>query len=418
MRRSVYLVQPTYHDPSGQLHHGERLFYASLALPALSSTIPDDWEKSFCLEYFDEVDYETDAEVVGITSMGYDILHGQEIAAEFKRRGRTVIMGGAQAHFSAPRLKDVCDTVVHGHPDREDMAGLLADAAAGRLKPEYRFGMDVDFPFDYSLFEGREIMFMPLLSSIGCRNHCSFCCTGATYLGGFHLRDIDCVLADIQTFHDRSRHACFDDPNIFNDRGHLIELCRRMDTEGFELRWGAQCTLEVADDPAALAALHRAGCRFLMVGLESLNQGSLDTVDKKLQADRHRERLRRIREAGIAVGGYFVLGLDGDTEATFDELRAFIDTSGIAVPILNILLPAPGTRLYEQLARAGRLLITDEEELLGNNARYPIRLDEKGRPPVECGLTVQRYPSTQTGSKPKDKEAGQCGSLPRRRPGW
>jgi radical SAM superfamily enzyme YgiQ (UPF0313 family) len=372
VRRKIYFVQPTYRDPAGRLHRGEKLFYASLALPALSSTVPDDWEKSFCLEYFEEVDFETDAPVVGITTMGYDLLHGREIAAEFKRRGRTVIMGGPQAHFSATRLRDVCDAVVHGHPDREDMAGLLADAAAGRLKPEYRFGMDVDFPFDYSPFDSRKIMFMPLLGSIGCRNHCSFCCTGALYRGRFHLRDIDCVLADIRTFHDRNRHACFDDPNIYNDREHLIELCRRMDAEGFELRWGAQCTLDAADDPAALAALHRAGCRFLMVGLESLDQGSLDAVGKQLRAERHRERLRRIRGAGIAVGGYFVLGLDGDTRSTFDELRKFIDTSGIAVPILNILIPAPGTHLYDQLARAGRLLIHDEEELLRNNARYSI----------------------------------------------
>ncbi len=372
MKRGIYLVQPTYRNPAGQLHRGEKLLYASLALPALSTTVPDDWEKSFCLEYFDEVDYETDAEVVGITSMGYDLLHGQEIAAEFKRRGKTVIIGGQQAHFSAPRLRDVCDAVVHGHPDREDMAELLEDAAAGRLKPEYRFGMNVDFPFDYTLFEGREIMFMPLLSSIGCRNHCTFCCTAAAYRGRFHRREIDCVLADIRTFYDRNRHACFDDPNIYNERDHLIELCRRMDTEGFELRWGAQCTLEVADDPAALTALQRAGCRFLMVGLESLSQGSLDAVNKKVRAERHRDRLHRIREAGIAVGGYFVLGLDGDTPATFDELREFIDTSAIAVPILNILLPAPGTPLFDQLTRAGRLLISDEEELLRNNARYSI----------------------------------------------
>ena len=259
MERKVYLVQPTYHDPAGSLHKGEKLLYASLALPALSSTIPDDWEKSFCLEYFDEVDYETDAPVVGITTMGYDLLHGQEIAAEFKRRGKTVILGGQQAHFSAPRLKDVCDAVVHGHPDREDMAGLLEDADDERLKPEYHFGLDVDLPFDYGVFAGREIMYMPLLSSIGCRNRCTFCCTAAAYRGGFHLRDIDCVLADMRVVHESTRNACFDDPNIYNDRHYLLELCRRMESEGFEFRWGAQCTIEAGDDPEVLAAAVSVG---------------------------------------------------------------------------------------------------------------------------------------------------------------
>ena len=372
MRKKIYLVQPTYRNPAGLLHKGESLIYASLALPALSATIPDDWEKAFCLEYFDEVDFDTDASVVGITSMGYDLLRGREIAAEFRRRGKTVLFGGSQAHFSAPRLSEECDAVIHGHPGPADMRALLSDAASGRLRREYRFGLDVGFPFDFSVFDGRCIRFMPLLSSVGCRNACSFCCTYAAYEGAFRLRGIEHVLADIRSVRARSRYACFVDPNIYNSRSHLLTLCERMASEDFGLRWGAQCTIEMGDDQQLLDALHRAGCRFLMVGLESLGQQNLATVGKKTDAGRHRERIRRIQGNGIAVGGYFILGMDGDTLATFDELFDFIRATRIAVPILNILIPAPGTPLYERLEREGRLLVLNEEDFLRNNARYSV----------------------------------------------
>jgi hypothetical protein len=42
----------------------------------------------------------------------------------------------------------------------------------------------------------------------------------------------------------------------------------------------------------------------------------------------------------------------------------------IALPVLNLLLPAPGTRMFEQLKQEGRLLIEDEEDYLLNNLLY------------------------------------------------
>ncbi len=230
----------------------------------------------------------------------------------------------------------------------------------------------MDFPFDFDMFDGRHIRFMPLLSSIGCRNTCSFCCTHATYGGAFELRGIEHVLADVCRVRARTRNACFVDPNVYNSRSHLLTLCERMISEGFGLRWGAQCTIEIGDDQQLLEVLHRAGCRFLMVGLESLNQENLAAVGKKTIVARHRERIHRIQGNGIAVGGYFILGMDGDTPASFEDLYAFIQTTRIAVPILNILIPAPGTPLYERLEREKRLLVRNEEDFLRNNARYSV----------------------------------------------
>jgi len=125
MQRKIYLIEPSYRDATGKLLQGERVLYCSLELPALSATVPAVWEKEFCMEYFEEVNFETDASVIGILSMGYDILHGIEIAEEFKRRGKTVIFGGPQARLTLRRLRSVCHPVVHGHPGSYEMRGIL-----------------------------------------------------------------------------------------------------------------------------------------------------------------------------------------------------------------------------------------------------------------------------------------------------
>jgi hypothetical protein len=60
MRKKIYFIQPTYCDQKGQLLKGRNLFIHSLALPALSAAVSPDWQKEFCLEFFEDVNYDTD----------------------------------------------------------------------------------------------------------------------------------------------------------------------------------------------------------------------------------------------------------------------------------------------------------------------------------------------------------------------
>lgn len=372
MRRKIYFAQPTYRDRAGALFKGNSIFIHSLAMPMLSATVPSGWEKDFCIEYFDDIDYQTDAPVIGISSMGYDIIHGQEIAEEFKRRGKIVIFGGYQAHFSVERLQGVCDSIVHGNPGPFEMAGLLRDVETGNLAPAYHCGVHLDFPFDYSVFEGRNIRCTPILSSIGCGNNCEFCCTAAVYGGRYHLRQIEYVIADLRAARARGRWMGFVDSNIYADREYLRRLCAAVSAAKLDVHWGAEGTIDIGRDPETLRAMKRAGCVLLFVGLETPNQASLDSVGKPYSAEGQSEAVGEIHRAGIAVAGYFLLGLDGDTSETFEQVYRFIRDTRVNLPALNLLLPAPGTRTFARLDREGRLVVRTEDEFLRNNLSYNI----------------------------------------------
>ena len=167
MKKSIYLIQPTYRDRYGTLLKGKSLYTISLALPAVASTVPEDWEIRTCYEYFEDVDFDTDASVIGISSMGYEIYRGIELADEFRRRGRTVIFGGFQPHMSTAFVAPHCDAVVHGNPGRADMRRILDDALQGRLLPEYHCGIDLDYEVDYTRLDTKRVMFTPVFTSVG-----------------------------------------------------------------------------------------------------------------------------------------------------------------------------------------------------------------------------------------------------------
>lgn len=370
MKRKIYLIQPTYRDREGRLLKGRSLFVHSLALPALSAVIPAEWEKEFCLEYFDEVDFDTDASVVGISCMVCDIFHASEMAREFRRRGKTVLIGGCAAQLWKAVVRPVADALVFGNPGPGDMARILADAEANRLAPEYACGMDVDFPFDYSVLRDRPISFMPVLASVGCRNRCEFCSTAAMGRGQHCLRSLDHVMADLRAVRRTTRRVAFVDNNFYNSRAHLMDLCRRIIDERLDILWGAECTLNVGEDPESLRLLRRAGCRMLIIGVESVNSDNLRDARKPNLADRYREQFRNIRDAGIYVGGFFIFGFDGDDPATVGELFAAIRDLRISLPMVNVLTPVPGTDLFERLERQGRMLMTDRVEFLRQNLHY------------------------------------------------
>jgi radical SAM superfamily enzyme YgiQ (UPF0313 family) len=302
--------------------------------------------------------------------MGYDILHGHEIADAFRRQGKLVLFGGHQAHLSRGELRDVADCIVYGYPGPSAMARILKDAQAGCLEPEYDVGIEINFPFDYAMLLKHRIAFMPILASVGCRNNCDFCCTAARHKGEYRLRKIKHVLADILAIGNHTRRFALVDSNAYNNRSYLIALCDEIERTGLNFLWGAEATYDIGEDDEALRALRKAGCRMLYIGFETPNQHSLNAVHKPYDTAKYAPAIKRIQKHGIAVTGFFMVGLDGDTTETFDELFEFIHSTRINLPILNILLPAPGTVLFKRLDQEGRLLVNTVEGYLKNALFY------------------------------------------------
>ncbi len=282
-----------------------------------------------------------------------------------------MIFEGYQAHFSSHLLiQDICDCVVHGNPGPNEIKKILTDVENNRLEREYHFGIDINFPFDYSVLKGKKITFMPVLSSIGCLNDCDFCCTAAVYKSNFRLRKIEFVLEDLKSISKVSKRAGFVDNNIYNNREYVLKLLKAIINSGINIKWGAQVTVDIGDDHEALQYLYKAGCRFLFIGMETLYQENLSGVNKKYMVQSYGERLRNIAKSGIRVAGYFMFGYDNDTKETPQMLYDFISSEKISLPILNILIPVPGTRIYDRLRKENRLLFNEEQDLLKNNSFY------------------------------------------------
>ena len=371
--RKVYIIQPTFHKMDGKLVKGFSLGSCPLELPQMAGAVPKDWQKSCSHEYFEDINYNSDASVVFITSPSNDILHAKDIIVKFKEKGKKVIFGGHEDAFSEIILKEVADSFYRGIPGLNDMQAMLNDALEDNLKNHYEFGHNFNYQYDYSVYEGKKVNYIHVQGSAGCLFKCEFCRHPSASNGGeYKLRDIDCIIDDLKSIKKLTKYVAFKDPNFFNNREHLFKLCNRLINEKIEILWGAQTPIYIGKDAEAMKLMRKAGCRIIYIGFETMNQDNLISVNKPFKVKDYLPMVKNIQKRGIRVVGYFMFGFDYDTEKSFNQVFDFVHESKIAYPIVNILTPVPGTPVFYRMRKEGRLDLPDPETFKKVRPLYSI----------------------------------------------
>jgi radical SAM superfamily enzyme YgiQ (UPF0313 family) len=185
----------------------------------------------------------------------------------------------------------------------------------------------------------------------GCQHACRYCSVTAFHEQSYRQRPAADVIAELRGV---PRDFIFVDDNIARSPDYARELFREM--LPLRKRWVGQCSIEIADDPELLRLAHAAGCRGLFIGVETVNQDNLASVGKQFnESGRYRERLRRIRRQGIGIVAGMMVGLDNDEPGIFEGCLRFLQRHGIDALQLNILTPLPGTPMFRDMQRAGRI---------------------------------------------------------------
>ena len=337
------------------------LRFSVLPLTMVAAWTPPEHEVRLVDENVEPLDLEAAVDLVGISFMTAVAPRAYEIARHFQSRGIPVVGGGYHPTLMPEETVRYLDAVVVG-PAEGAWPQVLKDLAAGQLRKFYR-GSDPGGCSYSAPIPRRDLLectgkyyatIHAVQTARGCNHSCRYCSIAAFH-GRYCYRPVAEVIEELRTI---PRDFLIVDDNIVAHRERALELFRAMKPLG--KRWVAQSSLEVADDAGLLLAMREAGCRGLFVGLESLNQQDLAGMGKEFNnTTRYRERLRTLRRAGIGVVGSMIVGLDGDGPGVFERWLTFLQHNAIDVAQVNILTPLPGTRLFEEMDRAGR--ITDRD---------------------------------------------------------
>ena len=359
----MLFIQPTQYGVDGKLCKQKKIYLPGLVFPLLASMTPDNWEVSVKIEVVDDLDFNEDADLVGIGTMGYTIYRALEIASHYRKRGIPVVLGGYMASMVVEESLKHVDSVVVGDAEIS-YPKLLADyERTGRIESVYDNRVEnlAGLPVPrYELLTEKPIgNMLPVQAGRGCVHKCSFCSIACIYKGRYLTRPVDEVLRDIQAVKDLGfkRFYLLDD-NIVSNPPFFRALCSEL--EPLKMTWATQCSINLARNPRLLEAAVRAGCNLLSLGIESITQEGLDLLDKRwLKVEDHEELLSRIYKAGIMPSTEMMLGTDSDTEESIRATLDFVERNKLPIPRFYILTPIPGSELHEELRQKGRLTTED-----------------------------------------------------------
>lgn len=294
-------------------------------------------------------------DVVGISCLTGTAHRAYELADRFRNEGATVVLGGVHATLCPEEAAAHADILVTGFAE-EAWPQLLRDLVAGNPRPLYA-GQSPSVaglppPRRDLQRANRYLMPQTVFATRGCRGRCEFCSVPAARFG-WSTRPVAEVVAEVGNL--PGRRFALNDVSLCEDREYALDLCRGLAPLGME--WGGLATAKVADDEELLTALTRAGCRFLLVGFESMSATSLGELHKRYnRPPDYAATVRAFHRHRICVQGCFIFGMDHDTPETIRQTPQQVAAMGVDIPRFALFTPYPGTPVYERLAAEDRLL--------------------------------------------------------------
>jgi radical SAM superfamily enzyme YgiQ (UPF0313 family) len=363
----LYLINPNNPAVSLSKIQWNRLnkyrVWKPLSLQVLAGLTPPDWEVEIIDENLGPGQYQRRPrpDLVGITAFTSQATRAYEVASIFRAMGVPVVMGGIHATMCLDEALRHADAVVTG--EAESVWGqVLADVKSGTPQRVYRGGLSATAdipPARHDLLAGRYSL-GSIQTTRGCPLRCNFCSVTSFNGGTFRHRPAADVIAELRQV--REKKLLFVDDNLIGTRHDHIayakELFRAMIREGLSRPWICQATINFADDGELLDLAARSGCVGVLVGFESPTVEGLLAVHKKFNIQKGRDlraSVRRIQSHGILVVGSFIMGIDTDRKGIGEIIARAADQYSVDMASVLILTPLPGTELYADLERQGRI---------------------------------------------------------------
>lgn len=349
--------------PAGQPHKLEfgpiKMSFreAPLTATTLAALIPDNLNAQVTIadESVSPIPLQEHYDLVGVSVLTGTSTRAYQIADYFRKKGAKVILGGVHVTLLPEEARQHADAIVIGFAEQA-WPQLLKDITRGELKPIYqqeaidlsRLAVprrELQKKFGYSVPD-------TVFATRGCRGKCEFCSVVAADFG-WHTRPVRDVIDELKSI--KAKRIAFNDVNLTDDPAYAKELFRAM----IPLRktWGGLATTRVAEDDELLELLQKSGCRYLLLGFESVDNQMLRGINKAFNKyEKYAEVVRKLHEIGIIVQGCFIFGMDGEDDGIFERTLEAVNALKIDIPRYALFTPYPGSKSFHRLKAEGRIL--------------------------------------------------------------
>lgn len=334
-------------------------------------------EKGHKVQYFEEILPGENA------SFDLILIYGSIVDYVFENQQAKLLkkqFPGAKVGFigpfpsQCPELFDTVDFVLVGEPEAffanefHNLDQLVGRVPVGSLTDMEALPSPNFDGFPISKYNYKPLInkspFLVLQASKGCPYSCRFYCVYGEAQGPkIRQRSAKKVVDDIELLQHKYKvkGIQFRDPLFGVNKQFLIEFVEELSRRQTRIVWGMETRLDLLNEEN-LTAMYNVGLRNINVGIETFDVGVAKANRRLLVEESHQDKIVRFcRKKGINVSAFYVLAMEGDSEATMENtLKHAIGLNTITARF-SISTPYPGTGYFKQLKDNDRLL-TEEYE--------------------------------------------------------
>ena len=194
-----------------------------------------------------------------------------------------------------------------------------------------------------------------IYTTLGCPYKCTFCCINAPFgTNRYRMRSPESVVAQIDLLYHKygvKTLKIIDEMFVLNER-HTTNICDLLIERGYDLNIWAYARIDTVK-PHMLDKLHKAGFRWLALGIESGSEHVRDGADKSFGQDDIYRIVEQIQQAGINVIGNFIFGLPDDDLETMQQTLDLALELNCEFANFYSAMAYPGSALYRMAIENG-----------------------------------------------------------------
>jgi len=362
----ILLIHPRRRDKcnyTGRI----KAYIPPLTLPVLAGLTPKNIEIELCDENVEEVNFNTNADLIGITGITTLINRAYEIADIFRKKGKKVIMGGIHVSAMPNEAKNHADAILIG--EAEDLwEVIIEDFRNNRLKEEYKSETYTDLKKlvipryellklnKYRRSTGTNMPRLPIQSSRGCPFNCRFC--SVTKFWGPKIRTKPLENIEKELLHIKSlgtNRIFFSDDNFIANINYtrgLIELLKK-----YNFSWICQASTNIYKHEDLIVEMKKAGCSAIYIGIETFSGEDLENINKNFNKVVNYEKLFSLFDKyNIRITASMMIGLDGDTKETLEHMIQLLIRFKVSYAQFFLLMLLPGTKMREDFLKNNRII--------------------------------------------------------------
>lgn len=193
-----------------------------------------------------------------------------------------------------------------------------------------------------------------LQTNRGCPYQCTFCSESTIYGRGVRFKTAARVVDEIDfcvnELHVKGISVV---DSIFTLRPKLIEsVCDEIISRNLKVSWF--CNSRVDSLPEyLLSKMKKAGCIRIYFGVETGTSDELVQINKKATLSQARKAVAACKRHGVRTEAGFIIGLPGQTMADIRDTVEFAKVLNADSTQFSVLLPLPGTQIYDGLVEVG-----------------------------------------------------------------